>query len=542
MEISFVFFMLLALSAGTRYAHVRRKRRTLYTDYIAVAESLGLKRIEGAREDAEHATRHQTNLRFIGDLYGRQTLVEFVVEDLSNEALCVVNVHLAYNQSALATLEVQAVDSLVRSTSEARLEVGEGALHGPLLHVMRAAFPKAWRDAELHGMTQAGMSRWEPQFTHEPLSYLAIRKDKPWVSLSRVVLEGTEREGRQHDPGQGYQRYLRGLIAQTHRVASDMMWTAPSHADFWYDAYIHAPQSTKVREQALQWLLTRYRGTRAAERAWSYALNQSGALYDVLFLINNFQGRAVHEISDQRLIEFINKILESRRFDTSALPTIAASRFDFDVVLGQGPRALAWEVREALVRLWLAAIEDDSFTPVLSQLLYSDGARREHILHLIADAGTLGAAEPLAVLAKPSSQEKLSQRQRRALARAMRGIAQKHPETVVPKLEAAAINLLDVERADPDARVVSDAIATLAGIGEVAALRRLAELRGASSQTLAGAGREARLAHETVLRRLKRRPQSGGVTLLEAQGRVGGLSVSAGKVGALQLAPAKGDE
>jgi len=539
MELIFVFVVLTLVFTTAQFSRVRRKRKALYADYVAVAKSFGLESMADSKQGdkEEDLPERETNLSFIGELYGHRTIVEFMVEDLSNEVLCVVNVHLLYDQSARMTFEVRPVESLVRKTSGSRLEVDEGVMQGSLQHVMSAAFPHAWQDAEVGGTTQAGVARWESDFSREPLSYLAIRTDKPWVSMSRRVLDGTEREGRKHDPGEEYQRYLRGLIAQTHRVARDMMWTAPSHADFWYDAYIHAPQSTKVREQALRWVLTRHRDTPAAQRAWDYALNKSGALYDVLFLINNFQARAIREISDQRLIEFINKILESRRFDTSALPSIAASRFDFDVVLGEGPSPLAWEVREALMRLWLNTIEDDALTPVLSTLPYQDGARREHVLDLIAQSGYLGAIEPLSVLARPSSQGKLNLRQRRALARAMLGIAEKHPELVSPKLEAAAIDLLDTSSVEPDARVIADAIATLSRIGEVAALRRLAELRDASTQTLAGTGRDARVAHDVVLERLKQRPQSGGVTLLEGDERAGGLSVSRGGPGGLEITP-----
>lgn len=454
----------------------------------------------------------------VGDTWrgGAQAGEERYVLDLQDGAndqhiLCAIGLHL-YRPDLLAPgheLEIMAPPrngpplTLLAGAPSARLaDPAEDAIEADALGLLEALWPEA----------AAQIGRLE-RYQLEPLRRL--RWSDGWLTLERVISQHTPHQ-RDVSPDEGLVELLAQFVHQMLQVARTFQGPARlGGAALWSRAFHACQPGSTDRQRALGLALRAGPGDEHAMDLWRWVL-EHGDLYDVLYLINNHQQRALADISEQRLVAFANTVIAQDQLDAQALPALMSQRLDFGALHHE---ELDWRARLALLELWLLgaeASERPALTEALARLLASSPTpRQRQLLEVLARAPWPGAAPALCQLRGelPAGPE---------LARAWAALCQAHPERLTgrPEIERALLEALE-------RRAHAALLGALGRVGGRGALPALYAIVEGATQTWVGAARQARRASDQIIERV------GGQTR-------GALSVAAEGGGELSLAEGRG--
>ncbi len=351
----------------------------------------------------------------------------------------------------------------------------------------------------------------------EPLSKLRY-KDQ-WISIERSIMDQaiSVRELRSEKDKVDY---LHGIIAQTLQAAEKFDQDVSSPSELWYKTFLAAPDFSNGRTEALRQLLTTHKESKHARDAWDFVL-ESGNLYDVLYIVNNHQKRALEDISEQRLVAFANAVLQQDNLDPSNLPSLIGQRLDVSAL--SNPH-LDWRARCALLELWMFSLsgENEDLTRALAAL-FKDATRAQllQLLHTIKRTTWVGAAASLASLSIAGIQKDIDV----ALTQAWHALAEKHQNTLAGRadVERALLDILVVYR-DPDV------IKIIGMLGSKTAIPALHDLSKGNA-LVSPVSREAKKALEQIIERLGEETR-GALSVSQGEER-GQLSIAVGESGSL---------
>lgn len=351
----------------------------------------------------------------------------------------------------------------------------------------------------------------------EPLAKL--RYQDQWISLERMIQEETL-SVRELKTEKEKIDFLHGIIAQTLQALEKFDGEISSASELWYRAFLAAPDFSNGRTEALKQLMTRHAGSDDADKAWKYVL-ESGNLYDVLYIVNNHQKRALKDLSEERLVAFANAVLQQDNLDPSNLPSLIGQRLDVGAL--SNPH-LDWRARYALLELWMFSLsgENEDLTGALAGLI-QDATRAQlvEILRAIKRTAWIGAAGALASQSMAGTHQEIDI----ALTRAWMAIAEKHEEAIAGRadIERALLDLLVVYR-EPE---VVKLLGLLAGKTALPTLHELSK----GNAIVSPVAREAKRSIEHIVERLGKETRGAlSVSRTEEQGQ---LSIATGESGSL---------
>ena len=208
---------------------------------------------------------------------------------------------------------------------------GAHRFEGPMTPLLGQAIPEAheWLAAQ----DPAGL---------RPVTGVTL--DGSWLVIERAMLPDTfgRLEG-------DLTRHLSELITNTAKFARTFHahWEAPEA--MWVAILDATAHDAPYRKRLLTFLLDDLSGTPTSERTWTWLLER-GDVRDVAFAINH-DDRALHELSHERAVTFLNELLdETRPFDPSVAPGLARRRFAPPILLDA---SLSWDIRLPLLERWL---------------------------------------------------------------------------------------------------------------------------------------------------------------------------------------------
>ena len=410
-----------------------------------------------------------------------------------------------------------------------QLSWGQTSLTAPIDELFSVAMPKAYAKlAELDA------------FYTEPLT--AMKLDEDWLILKRNVMQSAL-DSRSAKAGAELELYTMQLVQQTAELARAFAWEWDAPEELWEAVFMESEPFTRHREEVTSLLFHTFRGTPAAERIWRYALDR-GNLYDVVFAINHDQERALAELSDERFVTFVNTLVESSdSFDLSALPNLAARRFDFSALLNT---QMSWEVRKSLLLLWLSTVEPDAegLRKNLGELptTLRPNERRELISTLQRQPSLASAAIAPVYAAWARSDAKLDDAELSQVIKIYKLLAGVAEEDALSTIAVDVESLLLALVQNGYSGVTVPALDALAHYGGPASIPVLTGIIDRSGQTLVGQGSWAKLAREAIVERYKRDPTSGGLSVSAEAEHKGAISSAQGEAGGLALLPPPGDE
>lgn len=367
-----------------------------------------------------------------------------------------------------------------------------------------------------------------------------MRHKKSWSSIERVI-SAQSIERRDLDTPTKQREFVQQRIEQTLDVLAGLGPGTRDIAELWKLTFLSAAAFSRGRQKALELLLEAHQGSKQAEQIWQHILRE-GNLYDMLYLINSHQQRALSELSDERLIAFVNAVLTQDNLDKSALPHLMSRKLDFSALTNSN---LDWGARASLLELWMTTLETPNvdLSTELARAFAAPNTPHKAALALIEKTRWIGAIDALAMLRFEQSPP-----WRADLDRAWYVLAQRHAprERARAGDEQRQISWDVLERHDIDQALAhllslspasSDIIAAAALLGGREVLPTLHEL-SSKSNPLIGLGRDAKRAIEAIVKRLGAASR-GGISLASARG--GELSRSSQGGGLLVIEPERGD-
>ena len=364
-----------------------------------------------------------------------------------------------------------------------------------------------------------------------------MRHKKNWSSIERIV--STQSVERRDLTSPAKQReFIQQLIKQTLNTLSGLGPGTQDLAELWKRTFLSADAFSRGRQKALELLLEAHSDSEQAEQVWQHILRE-GNLYDMLYLINNHQQRALSELSDERLIAFVNAVLTQDNLDKSALPHLMSRKLDFSVLTNSN---LDWGARSSLLELWMTTLGEPNvdLSTELARAFADPSAPHKNMLALVEKTRWVGAIDALAMLRFEQSPP-----WRADLDRTWRVLGQHHaPSDPEQAQDPPPIDVL--ERHDIDQALAhllsltpnsSDIIAAAGLLGGKEVLPALHAL-SSKSNALIGHGREARRAIEAIVERLGAASR-GGLSLANTRG--GELSQSEQSGGLFVVEPGRDD-
>ena len=369
---------------------------------------------------------------------------------------------------------------------------------------------------ELFGEALAELYRLEA-YKLEPI--LKIRYQDQWLSIERSILDQAipVRELRSEKEKIDY---LHGIIAQTLQAAEKFNQDVTSASELWHKTFLAAPDFSNGRTEALKLLLTKHKDSEHARQAWDFVL-EHGNLYDVLYIVNNHQKRALEDISEQRLVAFANAVLQQDNLDPSNLPSLIGQRLDVSALSNAH---LDWRARCALLELWMFSLsgENKDLTRALAALI-KDASRAQllQLLRAIKRTAWVGAAASLASLSIAGIQKDIDI----SLTQAWHALAEKHQDALAGRadVERAMLDILVVYR-EPEAIKV---IGLLGGKASIPVLHDLSK----GNALVSPIAREAKKAIEQIIERLGK--ETRGALSVSSEEDRGKLSIATGESGSL---------
>ncbi len=432
---------------------------------------------------------------------------------------------LSHQPPPVRSAEGTYMNRVLSTDSTITLGWNKHALTGPIGELLGVASPDA----------HAKLTELDAFYT-EPLTALLIEGD--WVVLKRSVTQQAM-SSRQAKEGEGLEIFLTQLVQQTSELARSFSWDWERPEDLYEALFMRSSPFTPHREQALSTLLTTFRGSEASERIWSFALER-GNLHDVVLAINTDQARALDEITDDRFVTFVNTLIDSSdAFDVSALPNLAAQRFDYSALLNT---RMSWGMRKALLMLWLGTIDPshDEFNAHIAKLptTLRPSERRELLDVFTKQPSTASQSIAPVYASWVAAGEPIEHSELQALMAAYvalaRSLDEQRLDAIARENEIEPLLIVILER---NLQVASAAARALGSFGSAAAIPALTDIIERSGQTLVGQGAEAKAAREAVVERLRRDPTSGGLSVSVEPDARGALSRAEGEAGGLALAP-----